>query len=102
MANLKAGQMGDPSELRMPVEFADSMASYIEAAFDKANQGEGKPPLALDSNTSDDRDRRMIFVAIAQGVIEYLVAGQADFTIFDTSANTTSQFILKFDQDDRL
>jgi hypothetical protein len=72
---LRAGMMGSPADpTTVPPEFAGSMAAYMDAALDKVLQGEGMPPLDLTGNTSDDRNRRMIFVAIAQGVVEYLAA----------------------------
>lgn len=71
---LTVGQMGDAAEPvdQMPAEFAGSMAAAIERAFDRLNQAEGRPPLALDDNSGNARDRRLLFVAIAQGITWYL------------------------------
>ena len=56
---LKAGTMGD---------FDDSMAAAIEIAFERVwNERMGSQ---LPSETQEDR--RMMFVAIAQGVIRHL------------------------------
>lgn len=72
------GSSGDPANV--PAGFAGSMAAYIEAALDLVLQAEGLPKLVIDSNTSDVRDRRMLFVAIAQGVSAYLADNPTVFT----------------------
>ncbi len=82
MANqLKPGGMGSPAAVGMPPEFSDSMASAIESALNTLLAGEGKDTLDVNDNSPDTRDRRMLFVAIAQGVVNHLVANQAAFVI---------------------
>jgi hypothetical protein len=72
--SLKAGAMGPPGdEGAMPAEFADSMAARIESELRTILIGEGRDPFDLDDNSSDARDRRMLFVAIARGVVNYMV-----------------------------
>ena len=85
MTQLKAGQMGSASDpTTVPCEFKDSMAAAIEVALSKVLVGEGFPPISLGTNSSDDRDRRLIFVAIAQGVVEYLCAKDEAFRVRTT------------------
>lgn len=69
---LKAGTMGD---------FDDSMAAAIEIAFERVwNERMGDP---LSEQTRDDR--RMMFVAIAQGVIRHLQDNSVDGFDVDVS-----------------
>ena len=56
--------MGD-----MPAEFAASMAWAIEDAYLQSLLAEGKHPFEVHVNDDAARDRRRIFVAIAQGVV---------------------------------
>lgn len=77
------GAMGDPSESGMPAEFSNSMAAAIEAAFNSILAAEGKPTFDPDDNSRQARDRRMLFVAIAQGIMNHLVANQSAFQIWD-------------------
>jgi hypothetical protein len=78
--SLKPGQMGSPAAIGTPAEFANSMAAEIEAAFSELLQDAGLPPLA-DDNSKESRDRRRLFVAIAQGVVRHLVARNEAFVI---------------------
>jgi hypothetical protein len=94
---LKAGQMGDPAETGMPLAFQNSMAAAMEAALDRVRQAEGFPALVLNSNSSDDRDRRLIFVAIAQGMVEYLKANRDALTITVPSPLPTLPFTRSLD-----
>ncbi len=75
-------------------DFAGSMAEEIEKALDEVRQERGyaalpKPPTA-DKNDLDDR--RMLFVAIARGVIRYLAthedAFEITFDLVDISVTT--------------
>ena len=72
---LKAGGMGLISETGTPTAFIDSMASAIEEELNTLLAAEGKPTLPLD-NSTETRDRRMLFVAIARGVVKHLAARQ--------------------------
>ena len=95
---LTAGRMGKPDDpATVPPEFAGSMAANIEAVFAKVSQDAGMPPLILTTNTVSDRDRRLIFVAIAQGVVEYLVANPDAFQITDTFGTTLAITISQAD-----
>ncbi len=62
---LKAGRIGD---------FDNSMAAAIEKVFDQV--WENRMGYPLPEQTRDDR--RMMFVAIAQGVIKHLEVNSAD------------------------
>jgi hypothetical protein len=77
---LKAGGLGAQSAGAIPAEFSGSMAKAIEDALNTLLQQEGRPQLPVD-NSAETRDRRMLFVAIARGVVNHLVANQAAFTI---------------------
>lgn len=56
--------------------FADSMAEEIELALNAVRQEEGMAPLPL-----GDRDRRILFIAIARGVINHLQKKNQAFEI---------------------
>ncbi|MCC7174002.1 MAG: hypothetical protein IT159_02305 [Bryobacterales bacterium] len=58
-------------------DFADSMAGEMEKAFGELLAEKGKAP--LDSRGEDDR--RMLFIAIARGVIRHLQSKQTSFVI---------------------
>ena len=81
MASLKAGTA------RTTIGFANSMAAAIETAMQQewlAVKGEAMPSAPM-----GEQDRRILFAAIAQGVLNYLQQHQADlFTTneYDTSA----------------
>ena len=92
MANqLKPGGMGSAAGTGEPAAFAASMAADIEAALNSLMAAEGKAPLLIDDNSPDTRDRRMLFVAIAQGVVNHLVNNQAAFQILLADNTVTSQ-----------
>jgi len=79
--SLKPGLMGSANDTSTPDAFAHSMAANIEAAFSELLQDAGLPALT-DDNSKESRDRRRLFVAIAQGVVRHLVQHQDSFTIF--------------------
>ena len=56
--------------------FADSMAEEIELALNAVRAEEGMAPLPL-----GDRDRRILFIAIARGVINHLQKKNQAFEI---------------------
>jgi hypothetical protein len=56
--------------------FADSMAREIELALNAVRVEEGMTPLSL-----GDRDRRILFIAIARGVINHLQKKNQAFEI---------------------
>ena len=77
MAALKAGAMGAASNPSTPNEFTASMAAAIEDAYWNSLAADNKLTFDRSTNSESDRDRRRIFVAIAQGVTAYL-HGNAD------------------------
>jgi hypothetical protein len=56
--------------------FADSLAQEIELALNAVRAEEGMAPLPL-----GDRDRRMLFIAIARGFINHLQKKNQAFEI---------------------
>ena len=77
---LKAGGLGSAGFVGIPTEFANSMAQQMEDALNDLLQQEGRDPLTTD-NTTATRDRRMMFVAIARGVVNHLVDNAAAFRV---------------------
>ena len=77
---LKAGGMGaeQPAESK-PTAFAGSMAEAIEEALNALLPAERR--FATNDNSKEARDRRLLFVAIAQGVVDHLVAKTSAFVI---------------------
>ena len=63
-----------------PDDFANSMAEAMEVALNQLLFDEGKPTVPTD-DTEEVRDRRIMFVAIARGIIDHLVANEDAFTI---------------------
>ncbi len=89
MGKLKAGSMGSPNSAGTPPEFANSLAAAIEDAYWSALQADGKDRFDRSLNQDSDRDRRRIFVAIAQGVIGYLDANADAFKVVGPAAIVT-------------
>jgi len=91
MADLKAGGMGSAAASGTPAEFASSMAEAIENAYWSSLSSDGKDTFDRSTNAETDRDRRRIFVAIAQGVVGYLAQNDDAFRVVGPSvpANTT-------------
>ncbi|MCW5983247.1 MAG: hypothetical protein KIT09_34470 [Bryobacteraceae bacterium] len=58
-------------------DFADSMAEEIEFAYNAVLAENGKEPLP----TANPEDRRMLFVAIARGVINHLQKKRKAITV---------------------
>ena len=73
MGDLKAG---GPA----PSEFPGSMAQAIEQSLNALLIFDGKDPLPT-TETDEPRDRRRLFIAIAQGVIDHLQANADAFEI---------------------
>ena len=89
MGKLKAGSMGSPNAAGKPAEFAGSLAAAIEDAYWAALGADGKDQFDRSLNQETDRDRRRIFVAIAQGVIGYLDANADAFKVVGPAAIVT-------------
>jgi hypothetical protein len=71
--------------------FADSMAEEIEKAYDEALAEAGFPllPDPLTANPDDLKNRRILFIAIARGVINHLKKKESAFLLaVDESAHT--------------
>jgi len=94
MANtpsLRPGGKGDVSETGMPVAFKDSMTAATDAAFNIV-----LPPshqFEVNTNSPDARDRRRLFVAIAQGIVHHLCDNARAFEILDSRNNPTGDQI---------
>jgi hypothetical protein len=52
--------------------FVDSMADEMDRALRDLMALDGLPPLRMDPNDRETRDRRRLFVAIARGVARHL------------------------------
>jgi hypothetical protein len=90
---LKRGALGSPNDPSpLPAEFAGSLAAAIEAALNFYQTGEGKDAVPVD-NTTETRDRRIMFLAIAKGVIDHLTAHPGAFRIVDHLDNPTNLHI---------
>jgi hypothetical protein len=94
MANkLKPGGLGasvaDGGTNGIPSEFANSMAKAMEDALSALLVQEGRPSLPSE-NSTETRDRRMLFVAIARGIVEHLTDNESAFTIRDDDDDVLS------------
>jgi hypothetical protein len=67
--------------------FANSMAAAMESALNTLLDGVDRPRVPTD-NSDETRDRRVMFLAIAQGIVNHLVANQDAFTIVDDDGDT--------------
>jgi hypothetical protein len=76
---LYAGKMGPAASPTTPTEFIDSMAQRIEDAYWALLAPEQR--FDRSTNSEMDRDRRRIFVAIAQGVVEHMHDHQGAFRV---------------------
>jgi len=74
MSQLKPGGMGkksDPPNVK-PGDFANSMADAMEHALNTLLSNDGMKTFDVNTNSQEARDRRRLFVAIAQGVVRHL------------------------------
>lgn len=69
MAELYGGSLGDSP-------LVESMAAEMEAALNQVRGEADLPPL-----TPGDRDRRILFIAIARGVINHLKKNETAFQV---------------------
>ena len=76
---LYAGNMGSAASASTPIEFVNSMAQRIEDAYWALLAPEQR--FDRSTNSEQDRDRRRIFVAIAQGVVEHVHDHQGAFRV---------------------
>jgi hypothetical protein len=87
---LKRGGLGDDGDLDpVPDAFAGSMAAAMEEALNFFLSGESKPTVPVD-NSAESRDRRIMFLAIAKGIVDHLVTNQDAFKIEDSLGNPTN------------
>ena len=91
---LKPGGLGlsvhDGGTSTIPSAFANSMAQAMEDALNDLLGQEGKPTLPTE-NTTETRDRRLMFVAIARGIVSHLTANEDAFSIRDNDGDELSQ-----------
>ena len=84
---LRPGGMGsseaDGGPTTKPLEFAGSLAEAIEDAFNTLLAADDMDQLPVNNNLPETRDRRRLFVAIAQGLATYLEGREVEFT-FDS------------------
>ena len=87
MADLKPGGMGSAGLAGVPPEFIGSMAQAMEDAYRQLLVDDGKDTFSVTGNTEQDRDRRRLFVALAQGVVGHLVANADAFQVMYDGTN---------------
>ena len=87
MADLKPGGMGQAVGVGVPPEFVGSMAQAMEDAYRQLLVDDGKDTFTVTDNTEQDRDRRRLFVALAQGVVGHLVANPDAFRVVTDGVN---------------
>ncbi len=97
MADLKAGGLGPnlPDNVK-PAAFSASMAEAMESALNSLLVSEGRDSLLTNDNSAETRDRRLLFCAIAQGVVDYLHDNDDAFRVhlqFDGSGHVTAATI---------
>jgi hypothetical protein len=77
-----------------PPEFANSLAEAIENAFNALLVADDMDPLPVHNNLPETRDRRRLFVAIAQGLANYLDGREVDFTYDSLTRVPTNRTII--------
>jgi hypothetical protein len=85
MTKLKPGQLGDPTATAKPAAFTGSMAEAIENALNALLPADRQFDASV--NTAEARDRRILFVAIAQGVCGHLQANAAAIEVKHSTGN---------------
>jgi hypothetical protein len=85
--------MGDKSEIGMPQAFQGSMAAAMEQAFNNLLQAEGMKTFDVNTNSTEARDRRRLFVAIAQGIVRHLKDNAKALEIFESQNHPTGESI---------
>ena len=73
--------------------FSGSLASSIESAFDSVRAEYGLDPLPADGTD----DRRMLYLAIARGIVEYVAANEDAFVVPRHASGTTGRHALHVD-----
>jgi hypothetical protein len=88
------GDKSDPANARPP-DFVNSMADAMDIAFHDLLSAE-KPSMKtfeLNTNSKEARDRRRLFVAIAQGVVRHLKDNAGALMIKDSLNNVVPHHI---------
>lgn len=82
---LKPGRMGSRTEPPPIADFTNSMAARMEEALNALMVADGLPPLKMNDNSKDTRNRRRLFVAIARGIVRHFEenAGAISLTVPD-------------------
>jgi hypothetical protein len=78
--------------------FAGSMAAAMEAALNKLLDDEDRPTVP-DDNSAETRDRRILFLAISQGIVNHLVANEDAFVIEDDDGDPLSNHHMNIGHD---
>jgi hypothetical protein len=90
---LRPGGMGlkDPGGTNgpKPGDFVNSMAEAMENALNQLLAKEPMDKLPVDNNSDESRNRRRLFVAIAQGVVRHLHDHQDALEIHDAADKPT-------------
>jgi hypothetical protein len=86
------GSKADPNT--KPPEFAGSMAEAMENALNAALSGDSMKTFKVDTNSTEARDRRRMFVAIATGMVQYLKNNMDGLQIFDALNNPVNEHIV--------
>jgi hypothetical protein len=94
MAIIKPGEMGPKSDTGKPAKFADSIAEAMENAFNDTLSADSMRTFEVDTNSTDARDRRRMFVAIATGMMQYLKHNMNGFEILDALNHPTGEKIV--------
>jgi hypothetical protein len=95
---IKLGRMGSAAGATTPAEFADSMAAEIERQLVAIMRAEGHVAPKTNDNSRETRDRRMLFVAIARGIMTHLDQQRAAIDVEVRPGETVSP---TFEIDDR-
>jgi len=86
------GSTSDPVNVRPP-DFANSMADAMDTAFHNLLSAEGMKTFDVDTNSKEARDRRRLFVAIAQGILRHLTDNAGAFVMKDALNNVIPDHI---------
>lgn len=81
------GLASEPQDAK-PGDFVSSMADAMDMAFHELLSAEPMRTFEKDTNTKEARDRRRLFVAIAQGIVRHLKDNAGALLIKDVSNNT--------------
>jgi hypothetical protein len=83
------GLASEPQNAK-PGDFASSMADAMDTAFNELLSAEPMRTFETDTNTKEARDRRRLFVAIAQGIVRHLKDNAGALLIKDASNNVVN------------